>query len=337
MTAGGDLERQAPLQALAVAPQPLRDPGGGRRSALVALLAVATVVGLGIGLAQQGAATPASATPATPAASPSATTGPVVPATPGVPPSATPAGSDTALLEALLEGVSPTPARALATQVQAGALDGRLVLVNGRLEAIPFPCAGGVPEPGHECVLLAVEGVDAAVSAGSVALPWHEPGRRRGWLAFAAWNGRLVYLGSVGERGATLHLDEGRVILPADCASTPDDAYCQEAGAFLIYDVPADASLDPTVSGIRVRVAPELRRVLPPEGWAQGLLLVADPLPPCTRMPAAIPPDDAIVLAVSTEPTPSPTPEVCDRDQRQTTVAVLDPATVVVTRVAPAP
>lgn len=248
-------------RALAVAPVAIRDPGGGRRSALLGLVGVAAVLGIAIGAATLLPSSPASTEMGTRAAGARATaSAPGSDASPSSSPSPTP-GPEMTLPPAIVF----YNAHELGEQVAGGSLDGRLVLVLGKLEAIALPC-DREPDALHSCVLLAIEGVDLPVQAGTVALPWHDDPPSGDLLVVMPSRGKLVYLGHLppasrsprlidvltrdlllqqGASGppAEMFLVDGWLVPrpPSSCPVTTDPSAspCWIPGPFLADDEPA--------------------------------------------------------------------------------------------------
>ena len=200
-----------PRGSLDVEPVALRDPKGGRRSALAVLAGVIAVIAVGIGAA--GLLGPGQAPARVP---PTAQGAPPAPGgTAGIPPSATVAAAPTAaptaspkflVLPAVTDGPDP-----LLAAVRAGSAEGRLVLVEGHLETIPLPCASSLSTL-HTCVLLAIEGMDLKVAAGAAQLPWPGDPPADAALVLRVLGHGLVYLG---------WLDPSTPVLPG---LAPEDA-----------------------------------------------------------------------------------------------------------------
>lgn len=205
---------------LDVPPGPVRGPRGGGGAALVAVGLLVAVVAGAVGLAQLA---PAPADPArisfavpTPAPSAVAATG-------------APAGTDSPAPDpvAVLAGTTPRMRRdALAAAVRDGSLDGRLVFVDGVLQATPARCQEPAQGSGG-CVDLAIRGLGLPVRQGEDAVPWVADPPAGAWLVTVARAGGLVYLGSlVPRQGATPRLSGA----PVDRTAEEDGTLFEAAG-----------------------------------------------------------------------------------------------------------
>ena len=126
-------------RTLAIPPVRLRDPGGGGRSAALALVALVSVVAVAVAIPTLLADQPGPSPPAVGRAS-------VAPVT------RSPGESASGASAALESPPEPVPAASLrlpdevynahelVQAVEAGDLDGRLVIVRGSLETIALPC-----------------------------------------------------------------------------------------------------------------------------------------------------------------------------------------------------
>jgi hypothetical protein len=171
----------APLRALDVPPAPVRDPRGGARAGIVALVAVAGAIVLAVGIAQL-APPDAPVRPAPPSAEASAA---------AVTPTPTPSlGPDASAADA---GIPPRLSRDdLVAAVRDGTLEGRLVFVDGALRVTAIRCRDQAG-----CVDLEIAGIGLPVTAGDVAIPWSDNPPEGVWLVTVARSGGLVYLGSL--------------------------------------------------------------------------------------------------------------------------------------------
>jgi hypothetical protein len=263
---------------------PLRDPGGGRRSAALTLGAAVVVVAVAIAIPGMlgGQADPAPSAVSRP--SPAPATAPTAPRTP-VPTLPLPA--------------AVYSARQLVQAVRAGELDGRLVLVRGSLETIVFPC-DREPHPLRTCVMLAIEGVDLPVTAGRLSLPWHDDPPAGDYLVVVPDAGRLVYVGHIapgrpwptaidlltaaverddpGGVPSELFLVDGWLVLdpPSSCRASPSPGAspCREPGPFLADERPVPGASPSDLEGSRVIVDVAMG-IDPAAEVAEGPFLVA--------------------------------------------------------------
>jgi hypothetical protein len=183
----GAPEQQQDQRALAVVPVRLRDPGGGRQAAGLALVGLVAVVVAALAVAGQ---LPVEVPPS-PAVRASLVAAPPSPASasPADMTPAPPTATMTPPLTTLGAGV-------LVRAVRNGSLNGRLVIVQGDLEVIELPC-DRPPSTSSACVVLSIRNLDLPVEAGAVALPWHETPVQGDWLVTVVESGRLRYLGSL--------------------------------------------------------------------------------------------------------------------------------------------
>ena len=176
---------------LDVPPGPVRGPRGGGRVAFVVLGALVVSMAGAVVLAQLQPAPPdpARISFAVPTLAPS----PVAAAT-EAPATATVPGADPV---AVLAGTTPRMARSdLEAAVRDGALDGRIVFIDGTLAVTPVRCQSLAQGYGG-CVDLAIPGLGLAVWQGEVAVPWRADPPPGAWLVTVARTGGLVYLGSL--------------------------------------------------------------------------------------------------------------------------------------------
>jgi hypothetical protein len=181
---------------LEVPPAPVRDPRGGRKTGLVALVGITIVIVAAIGIAQlvPPAATPPRVSLAVPSSGPSAA------ALLSGGPSAAPDPS------AILADTPPRLSREeLKTSVLDGSLDGRLVFVEGVMRATRVACDGEA-EPSPGCVDLEIPGIGVPVRPGEIGVPvrpgeidtpWPGEPPPDAWLVTVVRDGGLVYLGSL--------------------------------------------------------------------------------------------------------------------------------------------
>ncbi len=193
---GPTLDEEPPGRSLDVAPTRLRASGGGRGRGVVALAVIGVVIVGAIGLAQlrtetrrplavvvpSSAATPAATSPARASSTPS----------PAVA-SAAPSDPVAAILDQTSIRLRPAD---LAEQVHSGALDNRLVFVDGSLATTPVGCRS-LATVRVGCVGLAIPGVGVPVHAAQPSLVWAPAPPLGAWLVTVARAGSLVYLGSL--------------------------------------------------------------------------------------------------------------------------------------------
>lgn len=239
---------------LEVPPAPVRDPRGGGRAGLVALVGIATVIVTAIGIAQ---VVPPALEPAPRASgAPSAVQASAA---------ALPSGAATLAPDpsAILADSPPRLSREdLAAAVRDGSLDGRLVFVEGVMRATRVPCEGE-PEASLGCVDLEIPGIGVPVRPGEISTPWPGEPPLDAWLVTVARDGGLVYLGSLvpsedglrtidgivegfGPRGrdwtdGTLFEVDGYLVSNPvhGCVTEASDATpCPAPSPFLAYDEP---------------------------------------------------------------------------------------------------
>ncbi len=243
---------------LDVPPAPVRDPRGGGRTGLAALVGIAAVIVVAIGIAQvvPPAPTLPRVSPALPTRAPTAA---------GTSSTASGAVPDPS---AIFADSPPRLSREdLAAAVRDGSLDGRLVFVEGVMRATRVPCEGE-PEASPGCVDLEIPGIGVPVRPGEISTPWPGEPPLDAWLVTVARDGGLVYLGSLvpsedgprtiqrivegfGPRGrnwidGTLFEVDGYLVtnpVSSCVADGPDATPCPVPPPFLAYDDPlADGS-----------------------------------------------------------------------------------------------
>jgi hypothetical protein len=182
-------EAEPPGRSLDVAPTRLRGSGGGRGRGVAALAVIAVAIAGGIGLAQvtTNANRPiAIVAPSTPAALATPTPGPVETAS-------TAPDQVAAILEKTSVRLRPGD---LATEVRDGALDNRLVFVDGELSVTPVGCRS-LATVRVGCVDLAIHGLGVPVHAAEPWMVWTPAPPLGAWLVTVVRGGGLVYLGSL--------------------------------------------------------------------------------------------------------------------------------------------
>jgi hypothetical protein len=284
--ADGDRRVKPPARALDVAPTRLQASGGGRRRGIVALAAIAAVIGGAVGLAQLATPDrPAHRTVLAPTSAVAAT-----PATTAVPPTTMPRVLRVPTTLAIPARVRPAD---LAGAVHDGSLDGRLVFVDGSMEVTPVRC-GSLKEGWHGCVDLAVAGLNVPLWTGDSVRPWPGDPPAGAWLVTVARTGGLVYLGALlpdPERVAGItaleakldtrgHPDTGPAdlfevegsLVPLPRRSCPEG--CQAASPILVDKLASVSELMST-SGISVEVDAGTPEVDVDAAVVQGTFLVA--------------------------------------------------------------
>jgi hypothetical protein len=276
---------ERPPRDLDVPPAPLRGSRGRRRDAAFAVVIGAAVIVAAVAVAQ--VAPPEPVAPA--------------PSIPGVPGTSVPThGSSAGAVEIGRVAIPRRLGRAeLAAAVRDGTLDGRLVFVDGTLDADPRRCQG-LAEGYRGCVDLAIPGLGLPVWAGEVAVPWPGAPPPGAWLVTVARTGGLVYLGSlvpwldgprsIGELGrrfagggddvpgGTLYEADGFLVidpvhacLTRDTAATP----CPAPSPFLADARPLDDGILVSDAGAEVRLAGSVPEVDPADVVTAGTFLVA--------------------------------------------------------------
>jgi hypothetical protein len=285
------------LLHLSVSPVQLPGSGRGRRSALTALVVLGGAIAAAVVVAQVA---PNAVERTPPPVAASAASG--VPS-PTLPDSLAPAGLPPRVTSA-----------ELAQQVRHGTLEGRLVFVEGRLEAIPAPC-DVTPARDHACVRLAVGGLALPVNAGAGASAGPGTPSPKAHLVLAVERGQLTYLGSlvaspdapptIGELTDqllepgladpphTLFDMEGYLVVNPvhGCpVPAPDAAPCPDPPPFMAEDEPLEGGMLRSDAGARVDLEPGVVDVDPATTVTAGTFLVTmAPGEPCqAARPAAV-------------------------------------------------
>jgi hypothetical protein len=268
---------------------PTRVPERGRRAPYAVLaLGVATICGA-VAIAQLGPATVPepiafdlpTRPPATLAAtaSPAATQGPVP------------------------DAVPPRLSRTdLGERVRDGSLDGRLVFVDGVLQATEVACEPPWDGGGGPCQELSVPGLGLEVRPEPVAMPWRGLPPPGAWIVTVARNGRLGYLGSlvpervmagdaeelvvrliqgdVAPRGSLFQVDGWLIVTPNATCRRPDASRttpCPLVPPFLAADPPSAFGIRSSNRGAAVDLAASVVDVDPDEVMTPGVFLLAPP------------------------------------------------------------
>ena len=281
-----------PFRDLDVPPAPVRDPQGGGRAGLVALVGITAAIVAAIGIAQL--VPPAPALPRVSFALP--TSGPTAAALLSSGPSPAPDPSG------LLADSPPRLSREdLKAAVREGSLDGRLVFVDGVMRATRVPCEGeGQASPG--CVDLEIPGIGVPVRPGEISTPWPGEPPLDAWLVTVAQGGGLVYLGSLvpaedgirtiegiiagfGPRGrdwldGTLFEADGYLVVNpahpcrrADAGATP----CPAPSPFLSYSATDADGILVTNDGAVVELSASMPEIDPDAVVTMGRFLLAPP------------------------------------------------------------
>lgn len=278
---------EAAPRSLDVPPVPVGGPRGGGRLGFLVLAAVVAVVAGAIGIAQLA---PAPAAPAR-----------ISFAVPTLEPSVRVAGladgpSPVPDPSALLAGTSPRLSRdTLAAAVRDGSLDGRLVFVDGVLDATPVRCQR-LGQGSGGCVDLAIPGLGLSVRQGDGTIPWRAGPPPGAWLVTVARAGGLVYLGSLVPRpdglrmpvaavatdsmpdseGTLFEADGFLVLNPVHPCFRPDAAAtpCPTTPPFLARDEPLAEGTLVSDAGAVVSLAPSAPEVDPATVVTPGTFLV---------------------------------------------------------------
>ena len=275
---------------LDVPPAPVRGTRGGRRAAVAALAVVGAAIAVGVALAQ--VVPPEPAAQATSVAGSPGGSFPIGDPTPGA------VEGDAAVRPRRLSAAD------LAAAVRDGSLDGRLVFVDGTLDAIPRRCQS-LAQGDRGCVDLAIPGLGLPVWAGEASVPWSGPPPPGAWLVTVARTGGLAYLGSlvpwldgprsIGELGRRLGSDgdgaPGGTLFEADghlvvnpvheCVTRAAEATpCPAPSPFLADDRPLDDGILVSDAGAEVRLEGAVPEVDPADVVTPGTFLVAPGVDP---------------------------------------------------------